>query len=81
MHACPDVNIICRNIDMYALTDIACPAGPVADTSSAPSRWRVPVSRWTPRGSPFAFSRFHYLVHGIAHVADACLRLPIAPPA
>ncbi|WP_279611858.1 hypothetical protein [Burkholderia sp. BCC0044] len=30
---------------------------------------------------PLAFSRFHDLMHGIARVADACLRLPIAPPA
>ncbi|WP_302565292.1 hypothetical protein [Burkholderia metallica] len=30
---------------------------------------------------PFAFPRFHDLMHGIARVADACLRLPLAPPA
>ncbi|WP_321860147.1 hypothetical protein [Burkholderia cenocepacia] len=30
---------------------------------------------------PLASSRFHDLMHGLARVADACLRLPIAPPA
>ncbi|WP_164725397.1 hypothetical protein [Burkholderia cenocepacia] len=56
----PDANIICRNIDMHALTDIACVAGSIAGTSRAgpsiaPSRWRTPVLRRAPRGglSPF----------------------------
>ncbi|MCA8037840.1 hypothetical protein LGM46_33255, partial [Burkholderia arboris] len=54
----PDANIICRNIDMHALTDIACVAAPLAATSIAPSRWRVPVSRSAPHGNPSPFPAF-----------------------
>jgi hypothetical protein len=54
----PDATIICRNIDMHALTDIACVAGPVAAPSIAPSQWRAPVSRSAPRGTPSPFPAF-----------------------
>ncbi|WP_257127360.1 hypothetical protein [Burkholderia sp. ABCPW 11] len=42
----------------------------------APARFAVGAAL-----QPFAFSRFHDLMHGIARVALACLLLPSASPA
>jgi len=58
MHARPDANIICRNIDMHASADSARIAGPTAVAFTAPSRRGAPAAPHTRRSGAPRFPAF-----------------------